>query len=136
MINNTPAVQLSYKFEFTLSKNRGASYKSINFSQLLVVHLVIWSVFPGIKKKKKIHFAVLILKSSFNFLGATMKSHKWSKGQTRIKLHFQRRTGRVLYILPKKMYIKVFWILSKQPWYTFYLDTLCINDYFLMYICR
>ena len=136
MINNTPAVQLSYKFEFILSKNRGTSYKSINFSQLIVVHLVIWSVFPGIILNQKIHFAVLILKSSFNFLGATMKSQKWSKDQTRIKLHFQRRTGIVLYILPKKMYIKVFWILSKQPWYTFYLDTLCISDYFLMYICR
>ena len=26
--------------------------------------------------------------------------------------------------------------LSKQPWYTLYLETLYLNDYFLMYTCK
>ena len=50
-------------------------------SQLLVVLSVVWSVLPGVILKQKIHFAVLMLKSSFNFLGATMKFQKWSKSE-------------------------------------------------------
>ena len=37
--------------------------------------------FPGIFLNQRIYFAVLMLKSSFNFLGATMKSQKWSKSE-------------------------------------------------------
>ena len=77
LINNPPAVQFSYKFEFILYKNWGSSNKDINQnSQLQVVHSVVWSVFPGIVLNQRIHFAILMLKSNFNFLGATKK---WNK---------------------------------------------------------
>ena len=45
-------------------------------SKVLVVHSVTWGAFPGIVFNQRTHFAVLILTSSFNFLGATMKSQK------------------------------------------------------------
>ena len=49
MINNPPIIQFFYKFKFILCQNWGTSYKDINQnSQLFVVHLVVWSVFPGI----------------------------------------------------------------------------------------
>ena len=37
---------------------------------------VVWSVFPGIVLNQRIRFAVLMLKSKFNFLGLTMKYQK------------------------------------------------------------
>ena len=37
--------------------------------------------FPGKVLSQRTHFAVLMLKSSFNSLGATMKSQKWSKSE-------------------------------------------------------
>ena len=82
LINNPPTIQFFYKFEFILCKNWGTSYKDINQNcQLLVVHSVVWSVFVGIVLNQRIHFAVLMLKSSFYFLGATMKSQKWIKSE-------------------------------------------------------
>ena len=45
-------------------------------SQVLVVCSVIRGALPGIVLNQRIHFAVLILKLSFNFLGVTMKSQK------------------------------------------------------------
>ena len=82
LINNVPAIQFSYKFEFVLCRNCGTSYQDINQkSQLLLVHSVVWSVFPRTVLNKRIHFTVLMLKSSFNVLGATMKSQKWSKNE-------------------------------------------------------
>ena len=80
MINNLPAISFSYKFEFILCKNCETSYKDINQnSQPLAVDSVIWSVLPGTVLNQRIHLAALMLKSSFNFLGATIKSQKWSK---------------------------------------------------------
>ena len=79
LINNSPTLQFSYKFESILCKNWGTFYKDY---QLLIVNSVVWNIFPGIVLNQRIHFAVLILKSSFNFLGATMKSQKWSKSET------------------------------------------------------
>ena len=37
--------------------------------------------FPWNKRNERNHFAVLMLKSSFNFLGATMKSQKQRKNE-------------------------------------------------------
>ena len=49
-----------------------------------------------------------MLKPSFTFLGATMKTQEMKqKGGPRIELHVQRRTSRVLYSLLKQTYIKV-----------------------------
>ena len=82
LINNPPAFQFFYKFEFILCKNLVTSYKEINQnSQLLVTHSVVWSAFPAIVLNQRIHFAVLMIKSSFNFLGAAIKSKKWSKSE-------------------------------------------------------
>ena len=50
-------------------------------SQLLVVDSKVWSCFPGSVLNQKIHFAVLISKSSFNFLGVIMKYQKYSKSK-------------------------------------------------------
>ena len=95
------------------------------------------SVFPEIVLNQGIHFAVLMLKSSFNFLEATMKSQKWSKSEA-LESDCKFKDGLAEYstVCPNKCILKSFKILSKQPSYTFYLDTLYINDYFLMYICR
>ena len=42
LINNVPAIQFSYKFEFVLCRNCGTSYQDINQkSQLLLVHSVV-----------------------------------------------------------------------------------------------
>ena len=38
-------------------------------------------MFPGTVLNQGIHFAVLILKSSFNFLGAIMKYQKYSESE-------------------------------------------------------
>ena len=82
LINNLLELQFFYTFEFILCKNCGTSSKDINQnSQLLVVHSVVWTILPGIVLNQKIHFAVLILKSSFNFSGTTMKYQKWSKSE-------------------------------------------------------
>ena len=80
LINNPPAIPFSYKFEFMLIKNWRTSYKDIK-TQLLAVHSVVWSVFPGIVLNRRIHFAVLMLKLKLTFLVATMKSQKWGKSE-------------------------------------------------------
>ena len=116
LINNLPAIQFSYKFEFILCKNCGTSYKDINQnSQLLVVHSVVWSVFPGIVLNQRIHFAVLMLKSSFNFLGATMKSQKWSKSEA-LGSNYTFKDGLAEYytVCPNKCILKSFKFLANN----------------------
>ena len=82
LISNFPPIQFLYKFEFILCKNCGTSYKDINqSSHLLVVHSVVWSFFSWMVLNQRIDFAVLMLKSSFNFVGPTMKSQKWSRSE-------------------------------------------------------
>ena len=61
LINNPPAIQFFYKFELILCKNRRTSIQIHQNSQLLVVHSVIWSVFPGTVLNQNIHFAVIML---------------------------------------------------------------------------
>ena len=78
LINNTLAIQFFINLNSFYIKIGEFLTKTSN-SQLLVVHSVVWSIFPGIVLHQRIHFVVLSLKSSFNFLGATMISQKWSK---------------------------------------------------------
>ena len=78
-----------------------------------------------------------MLKSSFNFLGATIKSQKWSKNEALGSDYtFKDGLSKHYTVWPDKCILNSYIILSKQPRDTFYLETLCINDYFLMYICR
>ena len=67
--------------QFSVSINLNHLLQGHQNSQLLVAHSVVCTVFPEIVLNQRIHFAVLIIKSSFNFLGATMKSQKWSKSE-------------------------------------------------------
>ena len=116
VINNLPSVQFSYKFEFILCKNCGTSYKKINQnSQLSVVHSVVWSVFPGIVLNQRIYFTVLMLKSSFNFLGATMKSQKWSKSEP-LRSSYTVKNGLAEYytVCPNKYILRSFKFLSNN----------------------
>ena len=82
---------------------------------------------------------------SWFFLGATLKSQKCSKTEalleiwqvprhTRIELHVQRWTGRVLHSLPKWYILKSLKFLANNL-DTLNLDILCINDYFFICIC-
>ena len=63
LINNLPAIQFSYKFEFILCKNCETTCKDIN--QTLNCVCFPWNS----------------LESSFDSLGVTMKSQKWSKSE-------------------------------------------------------
>ena len=110
LINNLPAIQFSYKFEFILCKNCGTSYKDINQnSQLLVDHSVVWRIFTGTVLNQRIHFDVLMLKSSFNFLGATIKSQKWSKSEA-LRSNYTLKDGLAEYytVCPNKCILKSF----------------------------
>ena len=114
--NNPPVIQFSYKIEFILCKNWETSYKKINQnSQLLVVYSVVWGVSPGIVLNQRIHFAVLMLKSSFNFLGATMKSQKWGKIET-LGSNYTFKYGMVEYytVCPNKIILKSFKFLANN----------------------
>ena len=78
MGNSSPPVQFSYKFEFILCKKLEPLTKTSKLSTV-IAHSIVWNVFSGIDLKQKIHFAELVLQASFNFLGASIKSQKWSK---------------------------------------------------------
>ena len=116
LINSLPTIQFSYKFEFILCKNCWTSYKEINQnSQLLFVHAVVWSVFPWTVLNQRIHFVVLTLKSSFNFLGATMKSQKWRKSEAP-GLNYTLKDGLAEYYTawPNKCTLKSFKFLANN----------------------
>ena len=96
---------------------------------------------------QRIHFAVLISKSSFNFLDENIKCHKYRESEalheigevfcySKNQIDELTESDRVINSSPKLMYIKVIEILSKQSSYTFYLDTFYIDNYFLLFVCR
>ena len=64
------------EFEFILCKYQGTSYKGIKTLNCLSSTQDFEVFFPGKVLSQRTHFAVLMLKSSFNSLGATMKSQK------------------------------------------------------------
>ena len=84
-------------------------------TQLLVIHSVICSAFPGIVLNQRIHFAVPMLKSSFNFLEVTMKSQKWSKGEV-LGLNCTLKDGLPEYctVCPNKCILKSFKFLANN----------------------
>ena len=84
-------------------------------SQLLVVHSVVWSVFRGIVLNQKIYFAVLMLKSSFNVLEATMKSQKWSKSEA-LGSDYTFKDGLLEYytVCPNKCIRKLFKVVANN----------------------
>ena len=72
-------------------------------------------VFPRKVLNQRIHFAVLMLKSSFNFLGATMKSQKWSKSDA-LGLNYTFEDGLAEYytVCPNKCILKSFKFLANN----------------------
>ena len=86
--------------------------KHQNF-QLLVLHSVIWCAFPGIVLNQRIHFVVLKLKSSFAFLGESMKSQKWSKSEALRSSHtFKDGQAEYYTVCPNKCVLKSFKFLA------------------------
>ena len=109
LMNNPPAIHFSYKFEFLLDKP--LTKTSIKW----VIHSIVWSVFPEIVLNQRIHFAVLVLKSNFNFLGATMKSQKWSKRKAPGSNHtFKDGLAEHCTVCPYKCILKSFKFLAKN----------------------
>ena len=92
--------------------------------------------FPGIFLNQRIYFAVLMLKSSFNFLGATMKSQKWSKSEA-LGSNYTFKDGLAEYftVCPNKCILKSFKFLANKL-HIHFTWTHCICMYILMYICR
>ena len=103
---------------------------------LLVVHSVVWSVFPGIALNQRIHIAVLMLKSSFNFLGATMKSQKWSKSEP-LGSNYTFKDGLVEYwtFWPNKYILKSFRFLANNL-DTHFTWTHCVLNLFIPRVRR
>ena len=102
--------------------------------QLLAAYSVVWSVFPGIVLNQRIYFAVLMSKSSFTFLGAIIKSQKWSKSEA-LGSNYKFKDGTIEYhlVCPNKYILNSFKFLANNfDIYIYYLDTMYINDYFLM----
>ena len=81
LINNPPATQFSYKFEFILCKNWRTSDKDIKSLNCQSSTQQFEVVFPGTVLNQRMHFAVLILKTSFTCLGAIMKHQKYSESE-------------------------------------------------------
>ena len=71
--------------------------------------------FPWNSFDQRIHFAVLMLKSSFNFLGATMKSQKWRKSETLGSSYtFKDELGEYYTVCKNKCLLKSFKFLANN----------------------
>ena len=103
-------------------------------SQLLVVHSVIWNISPGIVLNQRIHFAVLMSKSSFYFLGATKK---WSKSQA-LGSNYMFKDGLAKYctVSPDKCILKSFKFLANNLDINFTWKHCIVMITFLMFICK
>ena len=109
-INNPSATQFSYKLEFILCKIWRTFYKDIK-TQLLDVHWVVWSVFPGIVlsfccTNVKIKFYVF---SSYHEISETKQ--KWG---TRIELHFKDKLAEYYTVCLNKCILKSFKFLANS----------------------
>ena len=67
LINNPPTIQLLYKFEFILCKNWRTSYKDIKSLNCYSSNQEFELLSPGTILNQRIHFAVLTLKSNYQY---------------------------------------------------------------------
>ena len=82
---------------------------------MLLVHSVVWSLFPQIVLDQRGFFGVVMLKSSFNNLGATMKPQKWSKNEALgWNYMFKDELGEYYRVFSNKCTLKSFMFLASN----------------------